>query len=83
MTIKEVQDFIESKWPGTKAIVEDLTGTQDHYQVTVISELFSGKKMIDQHRLVKTLFDPHIQSGNVHALSLKTFTPAEWAQKTK
>lgn len=78
MTVADVQKTIEEKLPGATALVKDLTGTQDHYQVTVISQLFEGKKMIDQHRLVKAIFDPDIQSGEVHALSIKTYTPAEW-----
>ena len=82
MTVADVQKIIEEKLPGSQAMVKDLTGTQDHYQVTVISSSFEGKKMIDQHRMVKAIFDPDIQSGVVHALSIKTFTPAEWAKNS-
>lgn len=81
MTPSQVQKIIEERLPGSKAIVQDLTGTQDHYQVVVVSSAFEGKKMIDQHRMVKAFFDGDIQSGEVHALSLKTFTPQEWEKK--
>jgi acid stress-induced BolA-like protein IbaG/YrbA len=30
---------------------------------------------------VKAVFEPDIASGELHALSLKTFTPAEWEKR--
>jgi acid stress-induced BolA-like protein IbaG/YrbA len=81
MTPKDVQKKIEEKMPGAQALVQDLTGTADHYQVVVISDLFEGKSMIDQHRMVKSVFDKDIASGEVHALTLKTFTTKEWEKK--
>jgi acid stress-induced BolA-like protein IbaG/YrbA len=83
MNSEEIKKIIENQWPDSKTQVADLTGTQDHYQVTIVSSAFEGKKMIEQHRLVKSLFDPHIQSGEVHALSLKTYSPAEWEKFNK
>ena len=81
MLPEEIQKKIESTLVGSQAQVKDLTGTADHYQVIVISPQFEGKSMIDQHRLVKGVFEKDIASGEVHALSLKTFTPAQWALK--
>jgi stress-induced morphogen len=77
----EIQRRIEETLQGSKVEVIDLTGTSDHFQVRVVSQLFEGKTMINQHRLVKTVFDKDIASGDLHALSLKTFTPAEWAKR--
>jgi acid stress-induced BolA-like protein IbaG/YrbA len=82
MTESEIQSRLQEKWPGTQVQVEDLTGTQDHYQVTVVSSAFDGKSMLDQHRMVKTLFDKDIASGDLHALSLKTYTPEQWAKRS-
>jgi acid stress-induced BolA-like protein IbaG/YrbA len=81
MSPTEIQKKIEEKLKGSQAQVKDLTGTADHYQVVVISPEFEGKSMIDQHRLVKSVFEKDIASGEVHALSLKTFTPNEWAKR--
>jgi len=80
MTSDQLQRRIEDNFPGSTVVVKDLTGTSDHYQVLVISDKFEGKSMIDQHRMVKTMLDKDIQSGELHALSLKTFTPAQWAR---
>ncbi len=80
-TRDEIQTIIEGKFPGAEVELKDLTGTGDHWQVTVVSSAFEGKSMIDQHRLVKALFDEEIKSGAVHAFSLKTYTPEEWLKR--
>ena len=60
----------------------DLTGTQDHYQVVVVSPAFEGKMMIEQHRLVMGTVQKEIDSGEVHALTMKTFSPAQYRKVT-
>ncbi|MGZ3698120.1 MAG: BolA/IbaG family iron-sulfur metabolism protein [Bdellovibrionota bacterium] len=75
MTPAQLKAKIESLAPGTKAKVIDMTGTQDHYEAFIVSPAFRGKMMIEQHRLVLELMDADIQSGEVHALTMKTYTP--------
>jgi acid stress-induced BolA-like protein IbaG/YrbA len=58
--------------------VVDLTGTMDHYQVTVVSSAFQGMKMMEQHRRVMAQVQAEIDSGEVHALSMKTYTPEQF-----
>jgi acid stress-induced BolA-like protein IbaG/YrbA len=69
---------IEQLAPGTTADVMDLTGTMDHYQVLVVSPAFEGKLTIEQHRMVMGSVQAEIDSGEVHALTMKTFTPAQY-----
>lgn len=60
--------------------VKDLTGTQDHYEATIVSGAFDGKSKIEQHQLVyRALGD--LMSGPVHALALNTYTPTGWAER--
>ena len=75
MSPEQLKSVIEKLAPGTRAEVTDLTGTQDHYQAIVISPVFVGKMRIEQHRIVFDLLKKEIDSGAVHALTLKTFTP--------
>jgi stress-induced morphogen len=59
--------------------VKDLTGTQDHYEATIVSKAFDGKSRVEQHQMVyKALGE--LMSGPVHALALKTYTPEGWSQ---
>ena len=62
--------------------VMDLTGTMDHYQVIVVSPVFEGKIMIAQHRMVMATVQAEIDSGEVHALTMKTFTPDAYRNLT-
>ncbi len=77
MTPAEIKARIESLAPGTEAEIVDLTGTMDHYQAVIVSPVFSGKMMIQQHRMVFALLQKEIDSGEVHALTLKTFAPEQ------
>lgn len=63
---------------GTEAQVMDLTGTLDHYQAVVVSPAFQGKLMIEQHKMVFGLVQSEMSSGEIHALTLKTFTPEQY-----
>ena len=78
MTPDQLKSRIETLGHGTQAYVMDLTGTQDHYQAVVVSDSFLGKMMIEQHRMVMGILQTEIDSGEVHALTMKTFTHAQY-----
>ena len=61
-----------------EVILTDLTGGGDHWQVTVVSQQFEGKALIQQHKMVLDLFSKDIATNHVHALSVKTYTPDRW-----
>jgi BolA protein len=48
-----------------------------HYQVTLVSAVFSGKSLVDQHRLVNEALR-ELFGSEVHALALQTYDPATW-----
>jgi BolA family transcriptional regulator, general stress-responsive regulator len=48
-----------------------------HYRVLVVSELFEGKSLIEQHRMVNEALRP-LFKDEIHALALKTFSPSQW-----
>jgi stress-induced morphogen len=74
MTPQQLKARLETLAPGTQAEVTDLTGTQDHYQAVIVSPVFEGKLMIDQHRMVYAIVQAEVDSGEVHALTLKTYS---------
>ncbi|MGD1855913.1 MAG: BolA family protein [Leptolyngbyaceae cyanobacterium] len=78
----QVEQLIKAKLPDAQVSVQDLTGTQDHYQATIVSTSFEGLNLIKQHQLVYGSVNAAMASGDLHALTLKTFTPDEWAQQT-
>lgn len=52
-------------------------GQETHFTVVVVSSVFEGKSRVDRSRMVSQLFDEERARG-LHALTQKTFTPAEW-----
>lgn len=77
----QIEQLIKAKLPDAQVTVQDLTGTQDHYQATIISTSFEGLNLIKQHQLVYGSVNSAMASGALHALTLQTFTPEEWAQQ--
>jgi acid stress-induced BolA-like protein IbaG/YrbA len=79
ITPESVTAMIKAGLPDAEVQVQDLTGGGDHYQVTVVSTEFEGKSLIKQHQLVYGAVQQAMSSEAIHALSLKTYTPATWA----
>ncbi len=67
----EVTARLEAALPGAQVAVRDLTGTQDHYEATVIWDGFRGKGLLDQHRMVNSALAEELK-GPIHALKLTT-----------
>lgn len=74
----QVETLIKQELPEAQVIVEDLTGTQDHYQATVVSSAFDGLNLVKQHQLVYRSVNSVMATGELHALALKTYTPQQW-----
>lgn len=83
MTAQQIKARIETLAPGTQAQLIDLTGTQDHWQALIVSPAFNGKSLIEQHRMVFALFKSEVESNEVHALTLKTYTPEQYERIAK
>tara|TARA_B100001057_G_scaffold102991_1_gene100340 strand:- start:51333 stop:51551 length:219 start_codon:yes stop_codon:yes gene_type:complete len=47
-------------------------GSDSKYTVYVNSREFEGKSIIDQHKIIYSILDEYIKSGEIHALTLKT-----------
>ena len=71
--------MIQTAMPDAYVQVQDLTGGGDHYQVTVVSSLFDGKGLVQQHQMVYGAVGQAMSTEAIHALALKTYTPQSWA----
>lgn len=75
----QVELMIKAGLPDAQVQVQDLTGGGDHYQVVVVSSEFAGKGLVQQHQIVYGAVRQAMSSEAIHALSLKTYTPEDWA----
>ena len=55
-------------------------GAESHFKVTLVTEQFEGKTLINRHRLVNAELKSEFDQG-LHALALHTMTPEEWFAK--
>lgn len=78
ITPEEIKVTLESRFPGAVIETRDLTGGGDHWQVIIVTPAFEGKGLLEQHRLVNEALKDKIGDQSIHALALKTFTPAQW-----
>ena len=57
----------------------DLEGDGRHWYATIVSPAFEGKRPIARHQMVYATLGTKIYNDEVHALSMKTYTPTEWS----
>jgi len=69
--------YIHQSMADAEVTMTDLTGTQDHLNVRVISDMFKGKNLLDRHRMIYQALDEPMKDGRIHALELKAQTPDE------
>lgn len=72
----EIHDRLAAAFPGAEITVRDMTGTSDHYEITVVSAAFKGLSLVDRHRMVHTPLRD-VLGGALHAISLRTLIPGE------
>jgi acid stress-induced BolA-like protein IbaG/YrbA len=75
----DIKKLIEDGLPGSEAMIYGDDGS--HFDGVVVCADFEGKSMIQQHRMVFDTLGDRMQTGVIHALSLKTYTPQEWEQQ--
>jgi len=80
MTADELQTLIAA---GLTCEHIDLTGDGRHWYATIVSPEFEGKRAIQRHQRVYATLGQKMHTDEVHALSMKTYTPAEWAAQAK
>jgi len=74
MNADTIRQLIESGLPGAQAQVHGPDGV--HFEATVVCPEFAGKLPLARHRMVYATLGERM-GGEIHALSLKTLTPAE------
>lgn len=80
MQPSEVKKIIETGISGSEVMV---TADGNKYTAIVVSDAFEGKTMVAEQKMVYALMNEHIQSGAVHALTIKAYTPDEWAEQSQ
>lgn len=75
MSDLDIKSLIEQGIPGAKVL---LSGEGCNFNAIVISDEFEGKSLLQQQRMVYATLGDLITNGTVHALSIKSYTNAQW-----
>ena len=77
MTANEMRSAIMNGLPCDH--VEVLGDDGQHFEAVIVSPQFTGKNKVQQHQLVYLTLGERMRA-EIHALSMRTFTPDAWAQ---
>jgi acid stress-induced BolA-like protein IbaG/YrbA len=56
----------------------EVIGDGQHFQAVIVSPDFAGKSRVQRHQLVYAALGDRMRE-EIHALSMRTLTPEEWA----
>ncbi len=77
MEAQQIEEMIRAAMPNADVSATDLQDSGDHFEVTVVSDAFEGRTMVEQHRLVYAALGDSLRSA-IHALVIKTMTPEQY-----
>ncbi len=76
MTAEQLRALIAAGLPCEHLEVD---GDGRHFFATIVSAEFEGLSRVRRHQRVYATLGAKMHTDEVHALSMKTLTPAEWA----
>ena len=69
--------YVQRSLTDATVSVTDRTGTMDHFNLQVVSDMFKGKNLLDRHRMIYQALDEPMKDGRIHALEIKAKTTDE------
>ncbi|MEE2730225.1 MAG: BolA/IbaG family iron-sulfur metabolism protein [Pseudomonadota bacterium] len=75
MQTEQVVARISAALPGAEISVD---GADCSFSVVVLSADFAGMPVVRRQQKVLSAFNQELQTGELHALSVKAHTPEEW-----
>jgi len=71
-----IKQYIEQ---GMTCELVRVIGDGQHFEAIIVSTEFAGKSLVQQHQIVYRALGDRMKA-EIHALSMKTFTPEQWAE---
>jgi len=79
MQAVEVKSFLEGKLPEIKVEVE---GEGCNFQLNIISDELAVLSPVKRQQQIYTHLNPWIADGSIHAVTMKFFSRAAWAERS-
>ena len=77
VTPEDIQGYIAQ---GLACDYLEVQGDGHHFEAVIVSPAFEGKRLIARHQMVYAALGDRMKA-EIHALSMKTLTPTEWAAR--
>ena len=74
---EDLTAYVQLALSDATVSVTDRTGTMDHFNIQVISDMFKGKNLLDRHRMIYQALDVPMKDGRIHALEIQAKTTDE------
>ncbi|MFB9137542.1 BolA family iron metabolism protein IbaG [Vibrio sp. AK197] len=58
-------------------------GEGSHYEVIAVDACFDGMSRVKKQQMIYAPLMEYIQRNDIHAVSIKAYTPDEWARDKK
>ncbi|MBB5019085.1 acid stress-induced BolA-like protein IbaG/YrbA [Chitinivorax tropicus] len=75
VTPEQVKQYIAANLPCD---ILEVQGDGHHFEALIVSAEFAGKNRVQQHQRVYQALGDRMRE-EIHALSMKTFSPEQWA----
>ncbi len=77
LSASQLESYIKQELVCDYINVQGDDGT--HFEAVIVSPAFVGKNMVQQHQLVYAALGDRMHA-EIHALSMKTYTPEKWRE---
>ncbi len=77
VTPEDIQGYIAQ---GLACDHLEVQGDGHHFEAVIVCAAFEGKRLIARHQMVYAALGDRMKA-EIHALSMKTLTPSEWAAR--
>lgn len=83
MQAYEVKSFLEAKLSEALPQVQvEVEGEGCNFQLNVISDELAALRPVQRQQSIYTHLNPWIADGSIHAVTMKFFSRAAWAERT-
>ncbi|MBI3524460.1 MAG: BolA/IbaG family iron-sulfur metabolism protein [Betaproteobacteria bacterium] len=76
----KIQEWIAAALPCEHIVID---GDGHHFAAVIVSREFDGMNRVKRQQRVYQTIKDKLDSGELHALSMQTLTPAEWGEKQR
>ena len=75
MQAQELQSLLSRELEGCQV---EVRAEGNHVEIVAVGEMFEGMRPVQKQQAVYAVLNPLIADGTIHAVNIRTYTPAEW-----